>query len=731
MDFSSFLTSLGTSFALFVIFMLLYAWLSQRPGNAVVYYPNWILRGKDPADSRSSTRNPFAWIREVLSSREKDVIDVSGVDTAVYFVFLTTVLGILSSSGVILLPVLVPVAATDSAIIDSDNWANSTSNYSQALINGTFSRLDKLSMGNVKERSPRLWAFLIATYWVSFVTYYLLWKAYKHVAQMRAKALMSPKVKPEQFAVLVRDVPNPPEGQSKKQQVDSYFRTIYPNTFYRSLVITDNTKVNKIWKELEGCKRKLAHAEAKYAKSKKKGNTEGIRPTNKTGVHGLKIGKKLDSIDYYTEKIKELTRNLKDEQKVTVQKRQQCSALVFFKSRVTAACAGQSLHAQMVDNWTVIDAPEPQQLIWKNLTIKFFHRQTRQYVVYVIVFLTISFYLIPISFISALTTLTNLKKFLPFLIPILKIRAIETLLESYLPQLTLYLFMAVLPKFLLFLSKIEGIPSESHAIRAASGKYFYFIVVNVFIGFSIGGTVFSTIKRIQYNPINSIVTILAESLPDRATFFLTYVALHCLGGFGLELSRIIPLTKFHLKKKFYCKTEAEIRESWMPGDLNYGKRFPHDMLVITIVLCYSVMAPIIIPFGVLYFGLAWLVLRNQALKVYAPSFESYGRGWPHMHSRMLAALLLFQVTMLGYFGAKEFYYAPLAVPLVILSLIFAFVCRKKFYPAFRHTALEVVCHEQAEITDMELERIIKSYIPPCFRSEDFADDQQEVALSKV
>lgn len=35
------------------------------------------------------------------------------------------------------------------------------------------------------------------------------------------------------------------------------------------------------------------------------------------------------------------------------------------------------------------------------------------------------------------------------------------------------------------------------------------------------------------------------------------------------------------------------------------------MLIVTIVLCYSVIAPLIIPFGAIYFGLGWLVAKNQ------------------------------------------------------------------------------------------------------------------------
>lgn len=88
-----------------------------------------------------------------------------------------------------------------------------------------------------------MWAFVAATYWISFVAYCLLWKAYKHVSNLRATALMSRELKVEQLAVVVRDIPPVPEGQTRKEQVDSYFKAIYPDTFYRSMVVTNNKEV--------------------------------------------------------------------------------------------------------------------------------------------------------------------------------------------------------------------------------------------------------------------------------------------------------------------------------------------------------------------------------------------------------------------------------------------------------------------------------------------------------
>ncbi|KAJ6314553.1 hypothetical protein OIU78_018100 [Salix suchowensis] len=365
---------------------------------------------------------------------------------------------------------------------------------------------------------------------------------------------------------------------------------------------------------------------------------------------------------------------------------------------MAAASAAQSLHAQMVDTWTVMEAPEPRQVIWSNLKIKYFQRIIRQYVVSFIVALTILFYMIPIGLISALTTLDNLKKLLPFLKSIVDITAVKTVLEAYLPQIALIVFLALLPKLLLALSKAEGIPSVGHAVRATSGKYFYFTVLNVFIGVTLGGTLFRTFKSIEKEP-NSIVKLLASSLPGNASFFLTFVALKFFVGYGLELSRVVPLIIFHLKKKYLCKTEAELKQAWFPGDLGYATRIPGDMLVITIALCYSVIAPLIIPFGVVYFGLGWLVLRNQALKVYVPSFERYGKMWPHINARVLAALILFQVTIFGYLGLKKFSSRALfLIPLPILSLLFAYVYL---------------------------------YIPPSLSSEKADDDHFEDALSQA
>ena len=82
-------------------------------------------------------------------------------------------------------------------------------------------------------------------------------------------------------------------------------------------------------------------------------------------------------------------------------------------------------------------------------------------------------------------------------------------------------------------------------------------------------------------------------------------------GSGLELSRLVPLVIYHIKRKYLCKTDADRQQAWAPPSFSYATKVPNDMLIITIALCYSVIAPMILPFAILYFSVEWFVIRNQ------------------------------------------------------------------------------------------------------------------------
>ena len=67
---------------------------------------------------------------------------------------------------------------------------------------------------------------------------------------------------------------------------------------------------------------------------------------------------------------------------------------------------------------------------------------------------------------------------------------IKSFLQGFLPGLALKIFLYILPTVLMIMSKIEGHIALSTIERRASAKYYYFMLVNVFLGSIVTGTAF-------------------------------------------------------------------------------------------------------------------------------------------------------------------------------------------------------------------------------------------------
>lgn len=705
----SFITSLVTSFVVFCILMVVYVILHRRPGNAVIYYPLRLLRGEDAA-TVAKRHGAFTWIVEAFRATDDSIAAAAGLDAAVYLHLFTAALEIVFFSALFCMPALITLSAS--------------SNYNQVQkskdANFTYTSVDNLGMGNVEPSSTKIWAFLAGMFWVSIVTYVVLWRSYRRIVDMRDRIQASAYARPQQFVVLVRDIPKRSGKETRTEQVEKFFSRVHPGAYNRILPVHKTKPAEKIFSEREEALRSLEHAEGVWELSKKKGSgaEEGQRPMHKTGFMGL-WGPKVDSIDYYRAKSQEMTPELEKEQTKTRQDLEKNAAFVIFNDRSSATEASQVVHAPHALKWKVNQAPEPEEVCWDSLYIPSWQRAVRRILVDSLTFLMVIFYMIPIAFVASLTTLENLEKLLPFIRSVLKIPVLREAVQAYLPQLALLLFLALLPKIMLILSQAEGFACQSQVVRSASAKYFYFIIFNVFLGVTIFGAVFSNINSVkvlidQSNlSATKVVQLLGSKLPPVASYYITYVALKFFIGYGLELSRLIPLLIFTLKRKFKCKTERELKEAWAPGAFTYHKSIASDLLILTISLCYAVIAPLILPFAFVYYALGWLIMRNQALNVHVPDWESHGSFWPHIHNRILAALLVAQITALGYFGVKQFPYTPILVILPVASAIFFMFCRNNYYPSIRYVSLWTA--SEVPKAKPPSEAIIEAYTPICLQ----------------
>lgn len=106
-----------------------------------------------------------------------------------------------------------------------------------------------LNLGSLyQEGTTKLWAFLLGTYWVSIVTYYTLIKHYKKMIHLRGKEQAHEKARPQQFACLVRDIPPRPSRMTRREQVNTFFKKLHPDTYETCVIVTNLEKVKKIKK---------------------------------------------------------------------------------------------------------------------------------------------------------------------------------------------------------------------------------------------------------------------------------------------------------------------------------------------------------------------------------------------------------------------------------------------------------------------------------------------------
>jgi ABC-type nickel/cobalt efflux system permease component RcnA len=68
----------------------------------------------------------------------------------------------------------------------------------------------------------RLWTHLIAVYLISGFVFWLLWKEYKEISEMRHGYLADAKKAPDQFTVLTRQIP-PSSTETISEHVEHFF----------------------------------------------------------------------------------------------------------------------------------------------------------------------------------------------------------------------------------------------------------------------------------------------------------------------------------------------------------------------------------------------------------------------------------------------------------------------------------------------------------------------------
>lgn len=692
---SALLTSVGINLGLCLLFFTLYSILRKQPGNLYVYAPRLVDKEKsqqhESDDFDLERLLPSAsWVRNAWQLSEDEILSISGLDGLVFTRIFTFSLKVFTIAGVIGISILLPI----------NYFGNQLSDDFSHLPNKS---LDSFSISNVNDGSNRLWVHFSAAYIFTGVVCYLLYYEHNYISAKRIAYFYSSKPQPHQFTILVRSIPSS-SGRNFSETVESFFTEYHPSTYLSHSVVHRTSKIQDLINDADKLYRKLGFM---------KTNNDSQQNFRRDGFLGL-TGHKVNLIDRYEKKLEDLEDNVRKEQNLLAGE-EVPAAFVSFKSRFGAAVA---LHIQQGVNpteWVTERAPEPQDVHWAFFSASFIKRWIFKLVVLVASFALIVLFLIPVVIVQGLANLDQLEKWFPFLKGILSLTVVSQVITGYLPSFILQLFLSFVPPIMLTFSAIQGYISRSQIERSACSKMLWFIIWNIFFANVLSGSAFYLVN-VFLEPKN-IPRVLAEAVPGQASFFISYVVTSGWTNLSSELFRLIPLVCSFWKRLFSGKDGDEFEVPSIP----YYNDIPTILFFGLLGITYFFLAPLILPFLLVYFCLGYIIFRNQLLNVYAPKYETAGMFWPIVHNSTIFSLILMHVIAIGIFGLKKLPLASsLIIPLPVLTLIFNAYCQNRFLPLFKAYPTECLIKKdrkdlnEAGMTEF-YDKLVTAYQDPALR----------------
>ncbi|KAF2634475.1 DUF221-domain-containing protein [Massarina eburnea CBS 473.64] len=422
------------------------------------------------------------------------------------------------------------------------------------------------------------------------------------------------------------------------------------------------------------------------AKGKKKAyqNGEGIdqycnpkdRPT-----HKLKflIGKKVDTITYGRDHLAELIPKIEIEQDKHWKGQAELVGAVFvsFDTQRDAQDAWQMMQKGKTKPNKKLAARQlgvqPQEVVWSNLRIGTAEHWIRWILVTAFISVMIIFFAIPVAFVGAVSQINYLTQQFPWLSFINDIPSVILgVVTGLLPVIMLAVLMSLVPIICRLMAKIAGYPTLSQIELQTQSWYFVFQVVQVFLVTTFAGAVTTVIQQVLANPA-SVLTLLSENLPKASNVYISYFLLFGLssaagtllniGGFVtvVLLGRILP---GKTPRKIFQKLSNFAGPMW-------GSEFPKWTNLAVIALSYSCIAPLILGFATVSFGLVYIAFRYNFLYCYENKIDTQGAAYSRALRQLFVGVYISEVCLIGLFAIATGNHPAAAGPLAIEALLLA------------------------------------------------------------
>ncbi|XP_034040196.1 CSC1-like protein 2 isoform X2 [Thalassophryne amazonica] len=340
-----------------------------------------------------------------------------------------------------------------------------------------------------------------------------------------------------------------------------------------------------------------------------------------------------EAVSYYTKLEAKLKEEYKAEREKIGKKPLGMSFVTFQNESMTAvilkdfnACKFQGCHCRRepkrsqlssrlhTSNWTVSYAPDPQNVYWEHLSLGGVSWWARCLVINCVLFILLFFLTTPAIIISTMDKF-NVTKPVEYLN--------TPIITQFFPTLLLWSFSALLPTIVYYSAFFEAHWTRSGENRTTMHKCYTFLIFMVLLLPSLGLTSLDVFFRWLFDRRflqDATVRFECVFLPDNGAFFVNYVIASAFIGNAMDLLRIPGLLMYMIRLSM-ARSAAERRnvKRHQAYEFQFGAAYAWMMCVFTVVMTYSIICPIIVPFGLMYMLLKHLADRYNMYYAYLPS----------------------------------------------------------------------------------------------------------------
>eukprot|EP01087_Luapelamoeba_hula_P024294 TRINITY_DN9194_c0_g1_i4.p1 TRINITY_DN9194_c0_g1~~TRINITY_DN9194_c0_g1_i4.p1 ORF type:complete len:1010 (-),score=136.87 TRINITY_DN9194_c0_g1_i4:60-3089(-) len=271
--------------------------------------------------------------------------------------------------------------------------------------------------------------------------------------------------------------------------------------------------------------------------------------------------------------------------------------------------------------WIVKQAPEPEDIIWKNLAITRTDKWLRIVIVNLILLTFFAFFTTPLGIVSTLQSAITINTEIGTILG-----AGGGLLFTYLPSLVLLFFTFLLPLIIWLSSIFEGHHTISSTHKWLVVKTYLYFLFNILILPSLFLTSIDALIEKALGNIDELWKVLDIEgfLPFSSGFLICYLLQMAVLGCSVEILRIIERVQvMWLKSKAVTKAEKRKADKFaFPHE--YGMEYAYMVIIFSTTFAFSALVPLFVPAGLLYFFCKYITDSYHLVHVRPIDFHSDG-----------------------------------------------------------------------------------------------------------